>query len=72
MVPQENLGSGKTPKELCDSRVEEPDPREQIWEMEHTSQLQVDTVAKDQIQDYHWEESMDLTILEHPSNPREH
>ena len=27
MAPQENLGSGKMPKELGDSRVEEPDSR---------------------------------------------
>ena len=30
IVPQENLGSGKTPKELGDSRVEEPEPQSDL------------------------------------------
>ena len=30
MVPQENLGLGETPKELGESRVEEPEPRSDL------------------------------------------
>ena len=30
MVPQENLGSGVTPKELGDSRVKEPEPQSDL------------------------------------------
>ena len=44
MVPQENLCSGETPKEVGDSRVEEPEPRPDL-EVECTIQIQVDAVV---------------------------
>ena len=70
-VSQENLGLGKTSKELCDSRVEEPDLRTDL----EGGMYQTTTgeqSSRNQIQGYQRGVSMGLTILEDSSNPRNH
>ena len=68
MVSQKNLGLGETPKELGNSRVEEPEPQTDLESGMH----EPDTGGHSS-----WKTnprlpmgvSMDLTILEDPSNP---
>ena len=58
--PRITYGLGKTPKELGDSRIEEPEPRSDLeGGMHHTSQIHVDMVVENQIQ----APSEDLTTL---------
>ena len=71
MMPLKNLGWEKHPKNGVIFKWKYHS-LEQIWKVECTIQIQVNTVVANQIQGYQWGVSMDLITVEDPSDIKDH